>query len=330
MTKNTTEKEDWSRREILKAAGVVGGVLLAPKAMASGPGPAEGEPLAGMIEMHVHPMPDITPRSGNDLDLVIKAREEGMRAIMLKNHEFITNDRAYLVKQMVPGIEVFGGVVLNEPVGGVNPVAVETFLKFSGGCAKCVWLPTHDAAYQKMVDKKGGGVRVTDSSGQVLPEVRKIMQMVAKADVILGTGHVSPKESLAVVKAAQEEGVRKIVVTHAMQDPFFMTIEDMKRCVGMGAIIEHCYYSTLIGPFSPLPAARGRKQVSMDEFAKAIKEVGAPNCFIATDLGQALTPIPAAGLKDFIAELSKRGITKEQIEIMGAKNPARLLGLEPF
>lgn len=119
-------------------------------------------------------------------------------------------------------------------------------------------------------------------------------------------------------------------MTHAMQDPFFMSLDDMKRCAEMGAIIEHCYYSSLLGPFSPMPAARGRKQVSMDEFARAIKEVGAENCFIATDLGQALTPIPAEGLKDFIAQLSKGGITKEQIGIMAAKNPARLLGLEPF
>jgi microsomal dipeptidase-like Zn-dependent dipeptidase len=119
-------------------------------------------------------------------------------------------------------------------------------------------------------------------------------------------------------------------VTHAMQDPFFMTVEDMKRCVEMGAIVEHCYYSTIIGPYSPLPRARGRKQVTMDEFAETIKELGAQNCFISTDLGQALTPIPAEGLKDFIAELMKRGISKEQIALVAAKNPARLLGLEPF
>jgi len=30
MTRNRTGKEDWCRREILKAAGVVGAVLLAP------------------------------------------------------------------------------------------------------------------------------------------------------------------------------------------------------------------------------------------------------------------------------------------------------------
>ena len=87
-------------------------------------------------------------------------------------------------------------------------------------------------------------MRVADSSGQVLPEVRKVWQMVAKADVIVGTGHVSSKESVAVVKTAKE-GVSKIVVTHALQDPFFITIEEMKRCVEMGAIIEHRYYSTL-------------------------------------------------------------------------------------
>ena len=98
----------------------------------------------------------------------------------------------------------------------------------------------------------------------------------------------------------------------------------------MGAIIEHGYYSSLIGHYSAGPANRGRKQVSMDDFAKAIKEVGAERCFVSTDLGQALNPTPAEGLKDFIDQLSRRGITAEQINWLTRKNPARLLGLESF
>lgn len=170
--------------------------MLAQRALAaSAPGPATDKTLAGATEMHVHAAPDISSRSIHDFELAQKAKEVGMRGVVIKNHEFITNDRAYLVRLAVPGIEVFGGITLNEPVGGINPVAVETMLKFAGGLGKFVWLPTHDAAFQKSVNMKkpdAGGVRVTDSAGEVLPDVRKVLKLVAKADVILGTGHIAP------------------------------------------------------------------------------------------------------------------------------------------
>jgi hypothetical protein len=73
---------------------------------------------------------------------------------------------------------------------------------------------------------------------------------------------------------------------------------------------------------------RGWKNVSIDEFAKAIKEIGAQNTVIATDLGQFMNPTPADGMKEFILGLISKGVTQEQINWMAKKNPARLLGLE--
>jgi hypothetical protein len=288
--------------------------------------------LAGTIDMHVHADPDVRPRAINDIDLCRKAKEVGMRAMVLKNHDFITNDRAYLVRQVVPGIEVFGGIALNESVGGINPVAVETMLQFTGSCARYVWLPTYQSAFEashKLKRPDAGGVKILDSAGKVLPDVRKVMKIVAKADLILGTGHSSPAESLAIVKAAKEEGVRKVVVTHAMQSPIEMTVDDMKRAADMGAYIEHCYFSFLMGPMAPLPAYRtGRKQVTMEAFAKAINDIGAERCVLCTDLGQAMNPTPADGMRDFITQLIKKGIKQEQIDLMVRKNPEKLLGLE--
>jgi len=323
-----------NRRDLLKAAGAMGGIMLSQNALAAqAPSPGSDKALAGVIEMHVHGAPDITPRVVHEIELAQKVREVGMRGVVFKCHDFITNDRAYMVKLMVPGVELFGGIVLNEPVGGINPVAVETVLKFTGGLGRYVWLPTRDAAYQKAVNANkpdAGGVRVADSTGAVLPEVRKVMKIVAKADVILGTGHIAPKESLSVVKAAKEEGVRKIVITHAMQDPLFMSLDEMKRCAEMGAYIEHCYLSHLMGPAAPAAGFRSRKGVPMDDFVKAIKEVGAGRTVVATDLGQTHNPTPVDGMREFILQLMKRGVTEAEMDLMTRKNPARLLGLEPF
>jgi predicted metal-dependent TIM-barrel fold hydrolase len=326
-------REGLSRRGFLKAAGVMGAMAVAEKAMGQMPILVAANPLVGTFDMHVHAAPDVASRSVHDFDLAQKAKEMGMRGVVTKNHEFITNDRAYLVRQIVAGIEVFGGITLNYSVGGINPVAVDNMIMFTGGCGKIVWLPTHNAAHHEAFFTKkpdAGGIRVIDSSGNVIPELRKILKLVAKADIIFATGHVSPKEALAAAKAAKEEGVRKILITHAMQSPGEMTVDDLKRCLETGAIIEHAYLSYLMGPQAALGWMRGWKHVSMDDFAKAIKAVGADNCIISTDLGQYLNPTPADGLKEFILELKKKGITDDQINWMARKNPARLLGLEPM
>jgi len=327
------KKDGISRRGFLKAVGVIGAVTVAQKAMAQMPTLVAANPLVGTIDMHVHAGPDTASRSVNDFELAQKAKELGMRGVVTKNHEFITNDRAYLVRQIIPGIEVFGGITLNESVGGINPEAVDLMIKFTGGCGKIVWLPTHGSANHKSFFAKkadAGGIRVIDASGSVVPELRKVLKLIAKADIIFATGHVSGKEILASVKAAKQEGVRKVLVTHAMQSPGELSIDDLKRCVEAGAFIEHCYLTYLMGPQAALGWMKGWKHIPIEEFAKAIKEVGAENCVIATDLGQYMNPIPADGMKEFILALMSKGITQEQINLVAKKNPARLLGLEPM
>ena len=45
---------------------------------------------------------------------------------------------------LVPGIRVFGGLVLNFPVGGLNPFAVDSYVRLG---AKEVWMPSLSAEY---------------------------------------------------------------------------------------------------------------------------------------------------------------------------------------
>jgi len=327
------EGQGLSRRDFLKAAGLAGAMALAHKAAAQMPPAATESSLVGAFDLHVHAAPDVAARSVHDIELAQKAKEMGMRGVLIKNHEFITNDRAYLVRQVVPGIEVFGGIVLNYSVGGLNPVAVEKMIGFTGGYGRIVWLPTFDAAHHKSFFAKrpdAGGIRILDDSGGIVPELRKILQLVAKADVLLATGHVSPQEVLAVIQAAKEEGVRRILVTHAMASPVQMSLEDMRRCVQMGAFIEHVYLAYLVGPQAHQEWMRSWQHVSMEAYAKAIKALRAEHCILCTDLGQYLNPTPADGLQEFIWALSRKGISDEEINWMVRKNPARLLGLEPL
>src|SRR5678809_1197738 len=96
------------------------------------PAPAIVSPAAGVIDMHVHPAPDVFGRALTDIETVTLARRKGMRGLVLKNHVVPTADRAALAMDQVPGIEVWGGVVLNNAVGGINPAAVEWMYRMSG------------------------------------------------------------------------------------------------------------------------------------------------------------------------------------------------------
>ena len=106
--------------------------------------------LAGVIDIHAHAAPETAmmnfKRAFDAIEAAQIARIYGMRGIVLKEHHTETASWAYLVSQMVPGVEVFGGIVLNKAVGGINPVAVEAMALSRGGRGRVVYMPTVDAA----------------------------------------------------------------------------------------------------------------------------------------------------------------------------------------
>ena len=109
------------------------------------PPPPKVSPAAGVIDMHVHSHPDVFGRNMDDIDVAQLAKSRGMRGIVLKNHVAETASRAAIAMRVVPGVEVFGGVVLNRAVGGINPDAVEWMHRTYGGRGKIVWLPTFES-----------------------------------------------------------------------------------------------------------------------------------------------------------------------------------------
>jgi hypothetical protein len=79
----------------------------------------------------------------NDIDLALAAKQQGMRAILIKNHVVITADRAEIASAQAD-FPVFGAIALNLTVGGLNLEAVEVALKMG---AKEVWMPTIHASH---------------------------------------------------------------------------------------------------------------------------------------------------------------------------------------
>jgi hypothetical protein len=273
--------------------------------------------LAGAIDIHVHNLPDDRPRSIDAVDVAILARTRGMRALVLKNHFESTAGIAYLVRKLVPGMEVFGGIDLNRTVGGINPAAVEHMVKVTGGHGKVVWMPTFDAENQIRVSKEDRPYVSVSRGDALLPEVRQVIGLIARHDLVLATGHSSAAEGLLLLEEARRQGVRRMVVTHAMNAPISMTVAQMKQAAALGARIE----------FVGGSMADGGANARVMRFADAIRAIGPANCILSSDLGQAGNPLPPDGFGEFLVALRAKGFTDAEIATMSKENPARLLGL---
>lgn len=273
--------------------------------------------LQGIIDMHVHGAPDVIPRRLNEIELVREMKSAGMRGVLLKSHHTLTADRAWLIRKIEPAFEVFGSLTLNIPAaGGLNLQAVETAIKLG---AKEIWMPTisssHHLRYEGKDPRKG--LTIMTKSGELISEAIEILNLVAHADIILGTGHLSVGECRALVITAKEVGVKKILVTHPEWRLVNMPTQVQVELAKKGAFMEHCYYATttLGGELDP------RK------IAEQIKAVGSEHCVMATDFGHELIPSPIQGMKEYIEEMMKYGISEEEIRKMTKETPAKLLNL---
>ena len=279
---------------------------------------APAQTLKGVIDIHVHADPDSVPRSIDAIDLARMAKDRGMRALVLKSHWEPTASMAYLVRKVVPGIEIFGGIDLNRSVGGVNATAVERMASIKGGWGRVVWMPTFDSENQVRYSKENRPFVPVAKNGQLLPEVKEVIAVVAKRRLTLETGHSSPAECLAIVREARRQGVEHIAVTHAMLPPVGMSIPQMQEAAKDGAYLEFVY-NALIGP---------NKALSVADYVKAIRAVGPQHCILSSDLGQADNPLHPDGLAAFFKALADAGIPASDIVTMSQVNPAKLLGLQ--
>ena len=281
--------------------------------------------LDGGVDLHVHSYPCVFQRRVDDRQAAQAAADAGMAAIVLKCHHESTVSRAYLLQQEFPNLKVFGGIVLNQFVGGVNPAAAEVALRLG---AKEVWMPTIDAAHHIEVHGARGSYDVQRSGGsfawgepvsvvkdgKVTNEALVVLELIAKYDAILGTAHLSLPEIRLLVRAARERGVKKVLLTH----PFFrvpagMTIE----MVRMGAIAEFGYCT-----ISPMWA-----YANLGFTKEAMDVIGYDNCVIVSDAGQTHNPLPPEAVWLYAQGLYEKGVSLDNVEKLISRTPRALLGI---
>jgi microsomal dipeptidase-like Zn-dependent dipeptidase len=187
----------------------------------------------------------------------------------------------------------------------------------AGGWGRVVWMSTFDAENQVRFSKQQRPFVSVSRNGQLLPETKAVVAMIARHQLVLATGHVSPQEGLLLVREARQQGAQHVVVTHAMNEPVLMTIAQMQEAAREGALIE------FVGGSLATPDASAR----MDRFADAIRKIGVQSCVLSSDLGQKANALPADGYAAFLLAMRDRGFSEQDIATMSKQNPARLLGL---
>jgi len=290
--------------------------------------------LKGACDIHVHPGPSLVPRILDDYEAVRSCVEAGITAVVLKDQYFVTTQQARLFNEYVfkgSGTTAYGAVALNNTVGGLSPHVVDAAIK-SG--ARIIWMPTVSAEAHieraKERAKKGlahKGVplpkdplypvtpmKLTDQKGDLLSEVSEICRLIAKADVAMGTGHVTFSEASLLVDEANRLGVKKIIIDHP--NILGYTEENILQMVEKGGIVE---FATAVAV---------KEEGGIEEVIKLIRLVKPENAIIVSDLGLPGYPLPVDGLKQLLTALLDNGISESDIEIMIKKNPKKLLNLE--
>ena len=294
------------------------GMLWTPARAGQPGGPQDARRvLTGALDIHVHSDPDNVPRFLDGLEAAKLARSNGMRGIVLKNHYDPTAGLAFLARKEAPGLEVFGGIDLNLPVGGMNPAAVEHMTQVAGGWGRFVWMSTFDAENQVRYSKANRPFVSVARDGQLLPETRAVVSVIARHGLVLATGHVSREEGLMLVREGRRQGAQHMVVTHAMNEPVLMDVPRMQEAAGEGAFIEF-----VGGSLASADAA-----ARIDRFADAIRKVGLQFCILSSDLGQKGNALPPDGFAAFPLALRNKGFSEQELDRMSKQNPARLLGL---
>lgn len=272
-----------------------------------------------MHDLHVHAAPCVTERWGDDATTVAAYEQAGFSGCVLKGHCEPTVGRA-VAAGAGRSVRVDGGVVLNHPAGGLNPAAVAAALAAGG---RVVWMPTVDALRHRRAGlahppscapalaQPGLAIPPADPAAEAA--VRTICDLVADADALLATGHLSGPEIDWLLAAAADAGVRRVLVTHPS---FVVPGLDATTTAGLcarGAYAEITAYQLL------------RHGTDAADLAAFLNTVGPSRCVLSSDAGHPELPPPPEALERLVDALVREGVDPADTEMMAATTPRGLL-----
>jgi hypothetical protein len=292
--------------------------------------PAIERVLHGLVDLHCHSGPNPLPRKFDHVQAAQDGERLGMRAFLAKSHHHNTVMDLLAMGERLSGVStaVYGGIALNNQVGGINPYAVEMCLRMGG---RCVWFPTISSSAHVDHHNRGGGfpkptipltttqVDVRGPDGALIPEVGQVIEVIAETGALLSAGHMAPDDIREVFTAARDAGVRRLIVSH----PNFVIGSDPAQCrdfIELGAYIEH--ETSMYDP--EVANVRWGPEVLMEW----IEQIGPEHTVLASDLGQVGRPMPVDSFIRVGSALLDLGLPEKDLRQIVRVNPSYLLGLD--
>ena len=295
------------------------------------------ELLVDAIDCHVHACPHINARSVNVFEATRQAAASGMRGIGLMDNFQNSSGMAALAMAELGhlGVDVFGGLILEPPAGGVSVEAVKIGLKYGygkGTGARFVSLPTHHT--KNIARKEGRSPAYIDAclgiplKGGLPDPLREILDLVAEHDIVLNTGHLSGEEAAKLVGEAKRAGVERILVPY-----LYYSLEEVKDVAGLGAFVEFSFFflthATQVGLTHVDEEKHTVWPLTLNEMAKAILAATPRQSILSGDLGVYVLPPPSEGFREFLLLIESSGLSREELRVMSAVNPASLFRVKP-
>ncbi|MFB7191999.1 DUF6282 family protein [Streptomyces sp. NPDC056240] len=321
------------------------------------------ELLRGTSDVHVHSGPWLKSCPGrlDPFQIAEQAKAAGMKSLVYYDHTMgISNGTSMLVSRQVPGIQIFGGIIMTSVLGGLNPRAVKTALHYGAGAkfvhfgAHCThFMASHEGSYVdgKPVPFKDQYPKFAEQElsrsiripldGPVPDALAEILGLIAeRPDVHLNTGHLSVEEAFRLVDLAIDAGIRKIVVAHPCRGR--MTIEQQKQLAAKGVLLEGAvsdwmfhrglprtnYYVEREWADEIAGIANAPEFSGIMPWARQIREIGIEHFILGTDYGIRSGPTPVEGMRTLISSLLDLEFKPEEIATMIKGNPGSLLDLE--
>lgn len=294
--------------------------------------PPGADLLRGAVDNHIHPCPHLNGRSLDVFQAVHAAAEAGIRGIGLMDNFANSSGYAALAMRHLGhlGVDVFGGIILEPPAGGVSAEAVQIALGYGYGeatGARFVSLPTHHT--RNIATREGRPPSYVEGCFHV-PEGKPlqdplpaIIDQVIAADAVLNTGHISGQEAVTLAEAAAARGCRRILVpcSHYAED-------EIRAIVATGAVAEFSFFfvshATQVGLTHVDDEAHQVDAVSVPQMAARIRAAGPDNAILSSDCGVFVLPPPVEGLREFLLLMQSAGFSREALRTMTSENPAAL------
>lgn len=309
---------------------------------------ASDELLIGAIDGHVHACAHMNARSLTAIDAARQARAAGMRAVgLIDNFASSVGIAAMIDRELAdPDFTVFGGLVMEPQAGGLSPRAVAAALTtgyidadgldWRGGRLGTkagrpfISFPTHATRHVALTEGRSGPYLdscLTLPETKALPDpIPEILDLIAQADAVLNTGHLSAPEALRLIEAGRARGITRILTPCSL----FPT-ETVLDIVRAGSMAEFSYF--FVSPATQVPLTHVDAEphtipgTTLSAMAETLNQLDPAVCVVSSDCGVSILSVPVEGLRQFVSGLEDAGVPRVSLQHMIRGAPSKLFGL---